>query len=45
MVGALYTDTDPALYPAAERSVLAHLLDLEQRGWVASAGNIWNLAQ
>ncbi len=44
MVAALYTETDPALHPAAERSVLAHLLDLEQRAWVAFDGDKWKLA-
>lgn len=28
----LYTDTPPALIPAAARNVLAHLIDLDQRG-------------
>jgi glyoxylase-like metal-dependent hydrolase (beta-lactamase superfamily II) len=44
MVAALYTDTDPALHPAAERSVLAHLLDLQRRARVAYDGENWNLA-
>jgi glyoxylase-like metal-dependent hydrolase (beta-lactamase superfamily II) len=44
MVSALYTDTDPALHPAAQRSVLAHLIDLEQRGRVAYDGARWKLA-
>ena len=29
---AIYTDIDPRLLPAAERNVLAHLIDLTQRG-------------
>jgi glyoxylase-like metal-dependent hydrolase (beta-lactamase superfamily II) len=44
MVPNLYTDTDPALFPAAARSVLAHLLDLEARGRVRSDGERWSLA-
>lgn len=44
MVPALYRETDPGLYPAAARSVLAHLLDLEARGRVARAGDVWRLA-
>ncbi|MGB3280424.1 MAG: MBL fold metallo-hydrolase [Pseudorhodobacter sp.] len=32
----LYTDTPSALLPAAQRNVLAHLLDLVQRGLVAA---------
>jgi len=44
MVAALYTEIDPALHPAAERSVLAHLLDLEQQARVAFDGAKWKLA-
>lgn len=44
MVPALYTDTDPQLFPAAARSVLAHLIDLEGRGRVRRDGDIWSLA-
>jgi glyoxylase-like metal-dependent hydrolase (beta-lactamase superfamily II) len=44
MVSALYTDTDPALHPAAQRSVLAHLLDLQQRGRAVFDGTKWKLA-
>ena len=44
MVPSLYTDTDPALYPAAARSVLAHLIDLESRGRVRRDGDSWSLA-
>jgi hydroxyacylglutathione hydrolase len=32
----LYTDTPPALHPAAQRNVLAHLLDLVQQGRVTA---------
>jgi glyoxylase-like metal-dependent hydrolase (beta-lactamase superfamily II) len=41
MVPSLYSDVDPRLHPAAARSVLAHLLDLEGRGEVRSDGEIW----
>jgi glyoxylase-like metal-dependent hydrolase (beta-lactamase superfamily II) len=44
MVGALYTETDPGLHPAAARSVLAHLIDLQSRGRVRFDGNAWSLA-
>jgi glyoxylase-like metal-dependent hydrolase (beta-lactamase superfamily II) len=29
---AIYTDIDPALLPAASRNVLAHLIDMEEKG-------------
>ena len=41
MVAAIYADVDPRLHPAAERSVLAHLVDLERRGIVRSEGEGW----
>ncbi|HEV7659297.1 MAG TPA: MBL fold metallo-hydrolase [Allosphingosinicella sp.] len=44
MVPAMYQGTDPRLFPAAGRSVLAHLVDLEARGLVRSEGDIWTLA-
>jgi len=44
MVPVLYRETDPGLYPAAARSVLAHLLDLEARGRVRRSGEQWRLA-
>lgn len=44
MVEAMYQGTDPRLFPAAGRSVLAHLVDLEARGMVRSEGAIWRLA-
>ena len=37
---AIYTDTPPALLPAAERNVFAHLVDLKGRGIVAPAGTL-----
>lgn len=44
MVEAMYRDIDPRLHPAAGRSVLAHLLDLERRGLVRGEGELWTLA-
>lgn len=36
----IYTDTPPALMPAAERNVLAHLIDLSARKLVAPSGQL-----
>jgi glyoxylase-like metal-dependent hydrolase (beta-lactamase superfamily II) len=44
MVPSLYRDVDPRLHPAAVRSVLAHLVDLEGRGLVAARGELWTRA-
>lgn len=44
MVGKLYRDIDPRLHPAAGRSVLAHLIDLEARGLARRDGAQWRLA-
>lgn len=44
MVESMYQGTDPRLFPAAGRSVLAHLVDLEARGLVLREGDIWRLA-
>ena len=41
MVPRMYQGVDRALWPAAGRSVLAHLLDLEQRGVARSDGERW----
>lgn len=41
MVAALYREIDPRLHPAAGRSVLAHLVDLERRGLVRAEGEAW----
>ena len=41
MVAAMYAMVDKRLHPAAGRSVLAHLIDLEQRGLVARSGDTW----
>ena len=44
MVETMYRDVDPRLHPAAGRSVLAHLVDLERRGLVKGEGERWALA-
>ncbi len=42
MVADMYRDVDPRLHPAAGRSVLAHLIDLEARGLVRRDGDVWS---
>jgi hypothetical protein len=37
----MYAGLDPRLVPAAERSVLAHLYDLQTRGLVIEEGEAW----
>jgi glyoxylase-like metal-dependent hydrolase (beta-lactamase superfamily II) len=44
MVARMYSDIDPRLFPAAGRSVLAHLVDLERRRLVREEGEGWTLA-
>jgi glyoxylase-like metal-dependent hydrolase (beta-lactamase superfamily II) len=44
IVETMYRDVDPRLHPAAARSVLAHLIDLERRGLVRSEGERWAAA-
>lgn len=41
MVGSMYKGVDKRLHPAAGRSVLAHLIDLRDRGEVTGAGEDW----
>ncbi len=41
MVEKMYVGVDKRLYPAAGRSVLAHLIDLERRGLARSDGDMW----
>ena len=41
IVAAVYPDLDPRLTTAAAGSVLAHLLDLEQRRLVGRSGDLW----
>jgi glyoxylase-like metal-dependent hydrolase (beta-lactamase superfamily II) len=43
LVAEMYRDVDPRLHPAAGRSVLAHLVDLERRGLVRGEGERWTL--
>lgn len=43
MVETMYVGVDKRLYPAAERSVLAHLIDLERRALVATDGAGWRV--
>lgn len=44
MVEQMYAAIDRRLWPAAGRSVLAHLIDLEARGRVRRAGDDWLVA-
>jgi glyoxylase-like metal-dependent hydrolase (beta-lactamase superfamily II) len=44
IVAAMYKGLDPRLTGAAGRSVLAHLVDLANRGQVKAEGAIWALA-
>jgi glyoxylase-like metal-dependent hydrolase (beta-lactamase superfamily II) len=44
MVPQMYKGVDRRLWPAAERSVLAHLIDLERRGRVTRAADLWTIA-
>ena len=44
MVAKMYAGIDPRLFPAAERSVLAHLIDLRGRGVVIGDGEAWKRA-
>ena len=45
MVRTMYSGLDPRMHPAAERSVLAHLLDLRKRGLVNGVeGGAWAAA-
>ncbi len=44
MVAVMYAMVDKRLHPAAGRSVLAHLIDLQARGEVVAEGAFWRLA-
>jgi glyoxylase-like metal-dependent hydrolase (beta-lactamase superfamily II) len=44
MVTEMYKGIDTRLYGAAGRSVLAHLIDLRERGKVTSSEDVWSLA-
>ncbi len=43
LVARMYVGLDARLLPAAERSVLAHLYDLRNRGLVAQEGPTWRI--
>ncbi|WP_442800368.1 hypothetical protein [Sphingomonas sp. LH128] len=43
MVPLMYKGVDERLWPAAGRSVLAHLLDLEKRGITTRREDEWTL--
>lgn len=43
MVKVIYAEVDARLHPAAERSVLAHLVDMEARGLVERRQDEWAL--
>jgi glyoxylase-like metal-dependent hydrolase (beta-lactamase superfamily II) len=43
MVRRMYVGLDPRLVPAAARSVLAHLIDLDRRGLVTGEGETWRI--
>ena len=45
MVEQMYKGIDPRLHPAAGRSVLAHLIDLEARLLVRQDGQEWSLVE
>lgn len=44
MVPTMYKGVDQRLWPAAERSVHAHLIDLARKGRVSANGDVWALA-
>lgn len=44
MVPLMYKGVDQRLWPAAERSVLAHLIDLERKGKATRSADEWALA-
>lgn len=43
LVPRMYKGVDERLWPAAGRSVLAHLIDLERKGRVARSGETWTI--
>jgi len=44
LVAVMYANVAPVLHPAAGRSVLAHLIDLQARGLVSAHDDRWSLA-
>ena len=45
MVPRMYAAVDPKLYPAAARSVLAHLIHMVEKGRVTADGDVYRLTQ
>jgi glyoxylase-like metal-dependent hydrolase (beta-lactamase superfamily II) len=45
MVARMYVGIDPRLFPAAERSVLAHLIDLRTRSLAIARGDTWHVVE
>jgi glyoxylase-like metal-dependent hydrolase (beta-lactamase superfamily II) len=45
LVAVMYANVAPVLHPAAGRSVLAHLIDLQARGLVTAHDDRWSLAE
>ena len=45
MVARMYADVDKRLHPAAARSVLAHLIELEDEGRVARDGDAYRMSR
>ena len=43
MVPQMYKGVDKGLWPAAERSVLAHLIDLERKGKATRSEDQWTI--
>lgn len=43
MVAVMYANIAPVLHPAAGRSVLAHLIDMQAKGLVVAEGEAWRL--
>ncbi|GGD58093.1 MBL fold metallo-hydrolase [Aurantiacibacter arachoides] len=41
LIPVMYAGVDQRLWPAAQMSVLAHLIDMERRGLVARSGDTW----
>jgi hypothetical protein len=38
LTGRIYAGLDPKLFPAARRNVLAHLIDLHDKGLITTQG-------
>lgn len=44
LVAVMYANVAPVLHPAAGRSVLAHLIDMQAKGLVVAEADLWRLA-